>query len=64
MNAQPDIPPRRNVELKARIASLEDATRAAEKIGATFEGVLEQVDTYFRANEGRLKLRESAGPLL
>lgn len=53
--------PRRNVELKARIESLEHARLVAEKIGARFVEVLRQKDTYFVAAHGRLKLREING---
>jgi homotetrameric cytidine deaminase len=50
--------PRRNIELKARD---EDAAATLERcraIGAEDHGELRQVDTYFVAPAGRLKLRE------
>ncbi|HEY6762811.1 MAG TPA: cytidine deaminase [Baekduia sp.] len=50
--------PHRNVELKARDADPEETLRAALAHGAADQGVLRQVDTYFAAREGRLKLRE------
>jgi adenylate cyclase class 2 len=52
---------KRNIELKARCVDLERARRAAESLGATFSGILDQCDTYFAAPHGRLKLRETAG---
>jgi len=50
-----------NLELKARVHSSADAHACARRLGASFEGVLHQRDTYFRVREGRLKLRECAG---
>jgi adenylate cyclase class IV len=52
---------KRNIELKARCGDLASAAEAARALGATFSGVLEQLDTYFHARDGRLKLREIAG---
>lgn len=48
----------RNVELKARCADLEAARGRAEALGARWAADLDQRDTFFRAGEGRLKLRE------
>lgn len=48
----------RNVEIKARCSDLAVARHRAKALGARFVGVLEQTDTYFRAQLGRLKLRE------
>lgn len=56
-SAFPMTPPCRNVELKARIASLAAARGACDEI-ANFAGHEEQTDTYFRCSQGRLKLRE------
>jgi homotetrameric cytidine deaminase len=50
--------PRRNVELKARDPDPERSLATARALGADDQGVLRQRDTYFRAREGRLKLRE------
>ncbi len=47
-----------NIEIKACYPDLPKAHSIAEKIGATFEGVLLQTDTYFNVANGRLKLRE------
>jgi adenylate cyclase class 2 len=51
----------RNLELKASIASIEEAHASARACGARFEGILEQQDTYFSVPRGRLKLRERRG---
>jgi predicted adenylyl cyclase CyaB len=48
----------RNVELKARLSSIESAAETSNKLGARFEGELHQIDTYFNCESGRLKLRE------
>jgi homotetrameric cytidine deaminase len=53
--------PLRNVELKARDQAPEATLAAALGHGAVDQGVLTQVDTYFPAREGRLKLREEDG---
>jgi homotetrameric cytidine deaminase len=54
----PAMAPHRNVELKARDHDPEATLAAASGHGAADQGVLTQVDTYFAAREGRLKLRE------
>lgn len=51
----------RNVELKARLASLEVARGIAEQFASQRIGLLEQTDTYFHCQTGRLKLRETVG---
>lgn len=52
------MPGRRNVELKAHDPDPEATLRAALAVDAVIDcGVLHQRDTYFRAPEGRLKLR-------
>jgi adenylate cyclase class 2 len=52
-----------NLELKARIASLEAAETRARAAGLHLRDTLPQVDTYFRVTNGRLKLREQkSGP--
>ena len=50
--------PRRNVELKAHDPDPARSLEVARRLGAEDKGVLRQRDTYFRAREGRLKLRE------
>ena len=50
-----------NLELKARVPSLDDVRELALRLGARPGGFLEQCDTYFRVPRGRLKLRECAG---
>lgn len=48
-----------NIEVKARYVDLVNARAICSKIGATFSGVLNQVDTYFRTDDrSRLKLRQ------
>jgi predicted adenylyl cyclase CyaB len=48
----------RNLELKARIASLKSAEQICQRIKARRVEILRQRDTYFRIRGGRLKLRE------
>lgn len=51
-------PPRRNVEIKARVGSLDAARQVAQRLAAGYLGVLVQVETFFHCTSGRLKLRE------
>jgi adenylate cyclase class 2 len=51
---------RRNIELKARIVSLDAARNACQQF-ADLSGEEQQVDTYFRCSQGRLKLRQRFG---
>ncbi len=55
-----DIPvaPRSNIELKARLVSLETAREIASGLATERLEDQRQVDTYFYCREGRLKLRE------
>jgi adenylate cyclase class 2 len=48
----------RNLELKARDRDPARSLTVCEEIGATDEGTLSQLDTYFEVPRGRLKLRE------
>jgi predicted adenylyl cyclase CyaB len=57
----PDAHLRRNLERKARCADLAAAAAAVERLGARYEGILEQTDVYFHVPNGRLKLRTIAG---
>jgi predicted adenylyl cyclase CyaB len=57
---EPSVPARRNIELKARIDSL-DAARDLCKPFANLSAIERQTDTYFRCGQGRLKLREREG---
>jgi homotetrameric cytidine deaminase len=50
--------PRRNVELKALDPDPVRSLAVCRDLGAEDRGVLRQRDTYFRARQGRLKLRE------
>jgi predicted adenylyl cyclase CyaB len=51
----------RNIELKARLHDLPAARQMAETLATQRLGVQEQVDTYFRCTNGRLKLRQIDG---
>ena len=48
----------RNVELKARLVDREAARRTATRLATSERVELQQRDTYFHCNSGRLKLRE------
>lgn len=52
---------RKNIEIKARIADLAAARSTAERVATSRLGILEQTDTYFKCQTGRLKLREILG---
>ena len=47
-----------NLEIKARIDSIQRSEQIATSHGAVFSGILNQTDTYFEVLRGRLKLRE------
>ncbi len=47
-----------NLELKAKVKSINDIKLLLNDIGATFSCKMVQVDTYFNVRNGRLKLRE------
>ncbi|MBI3795442.1 MAG: class IV adenylate cyclase [Deltaproteobacteria bacterium] len=47
-----------NIELKARWANAEGIRDILRERNADFRGVDHQIDTYFKVNHGRLKLRE------
>jgi predicted adenylyl cyclase CyaB len=49
---------RKNLEVKARIISINMGEEIARSIPATFERILQHVDTYFLVQRGRLKMRE------
>lgn len=51
----------RNVELKARDPDPARSRAVCAELGAEDRGLLSQRDTYFRAADGRLKLREDGG---
>lgn len=50
--------PSSNIELKARLESLDAARQVAERMATSRLGVQHQIDTYFHCTTGRLKLRE------
>ena len=51
----------RNIELKARDSDPARSLQVSLALGATDEGWLQQLDTYFNVRLGRLKLREQDG---
>src|SRR5271157_3757671 len=51
----------RNIELKAFLHDLPAARRVAETLATQRLGIQEQIDTYFRCANGRLKLRQISG---
>jgi adenylate cyclase class 2 len=57
----PQRMPGRNIELKARLTSLEAARAVAERLATDYVATEHQVDTYFHCRDGRLKLREING---
>jgi adenylate cyclase class 2 len=52
---------RRNIELKARLHSLDEARRIAKRLADRPVEVQHQTDTYFHCKSGRLKLRQIQG---
>ena len=52
---------RQNIELKARVVSLDDARAVAQPLATERLEDQHQVDTYFFCRSGRLKLREITG---
>jgi adenylate cyclase, class 2 len=50
-----------NIEIKARCANLPAMAQAVAAAGAVLESTFEQLDTYFRVQNGRLKLRREDG---
>lgn len=53
-------PARRNIEIKARVDSLEHVRQVAAKVATEHLGVLQQTDTFFACSSGRLKVRQFA----
>ena len=52
----------RNIEIKARLKNISESMNVAARLaGAQPHARLRQVDTYFKAPNGRLKLREEQG---
>src|ERR1700722_11410973 len=58
MNGEADSSLSQNLELKARCADLTRARDTALKLGAIDTALLRQIDTYFRVDRGRLKIRQ------
>jgi predicted adenylyl cyclase CyaB len=48
----------KNIEIKARCSDLKKIRKILVSQKADFQGVDHQIDTYFKVNNGRLKLRE------
>ncbi len=48
-----------NIELKARYDDLARATKIVREAHGIFAGLLDQIDTYFHAPNGRLKVRHN-----
>ena len=48
----------RNYEFKAKVDNIEKYEQLLLKLNPVFKGIDHQIDTYFNANKGRLKLRE------
>jgi predicted adenylyl cyclase CyaB len=55
------LPPRENIELKARLGSIAPARAAAQRVATSQLPDQRQTDTYFHCPHGRLKLREIEG---
>ena len=47
-----------NIELKVRVKDFKTIEKDLKKIGAKYQGVLKQKDTYYNCAKGRLKIRE------
>jgi adenylate cyclase, class 2 len=47
-----------NIEIKAKYTNHDKARQLCEDLGAACLGTMRQIDTYFRVQKGRLKLRE------
>jgi len=52
------VAPRNNIELKARLPSLDKAREIASRLATDRLEDQHQIDTYFHCKQGRLKLRE------
>ncbi|MFH1263618.1 MAG: class IV adenylate cyclase [Pseudomonadota bacterium] len=50
-----------NVEIKCTYPDLKRGKTCAERLGARFDSVQHQIDTYFATRSGRLKIREIEG---
>ncbi|MCS7053944.1 MAG: class IV adenylate cyclase, partial [Ignavibacterium sp.] len=47
-----------NIEIKAKCINQDDIRNKLKSLNADFKGIDFQTDTYFKVNNGRLKLRE------
>ncbi len=48
----------KNIELKIKVNDFEDIEKSLKVLGAKFYGILNQKDTYFNCDNGKLKARE------
>lgn len=51
----------KNIELKIKINDLRGIENTLKMLGAKYRGILNQTDTYFNSENGRLKIRETNG---
>lgn len=54
----PAVPIGHNIEIKARLAQFDETVDRVTRLAGKHVDLLQQVDTYFCCQEGRLKLRE------
>ncbi|MDO8569643.1 MAG: class IV adenylate cyclase [bacterium] len=47
-----------NIEIKAKCSNHKNVREILKSLSADFKGIDHQIDTYFKVNHGRLKLRE------
>lgn len=48
----------KNIELKVAVENFKEVTHNLKKIGAILKGTFSQIDTYYKCQKGRLKIRE------
>ncbi len=48
----------KNIELKVAVENFKEVTHNLKKIGAILKGTFPQIDTYYKCQNGRLKIRE------
>ena len=54
---QPQVTMPNNVEIKAQVNNIEELTKRARELSGTKGELLQQEDTFFMCQNGRLKLR-------
>lgn len=50
-----------NIEIKAQVENIDPLFERAESLPAVFQWQRQQIDTYFKVPQGKLKLREETG---